>query len=491
MPRLNTRPQEGKEETTPIFSLFMKSPNCFRSPSPGYMSALAKDAENEFPVFALESIGDLRQLTSPSGYSQNVQMITTMRANLSKLLVDARKSGRINGKDRMVRRCFQTGCLIRKGKRRKTWVARWREIVIQLDGTPKRVLRAEVLGLVSDLSEREARNRMAGLLRPINEGKYRPEATITFGQFLKECWEPAVMPQLKPSSVRYYGLQIRCHLLPTFGTWRIRDITKAEVQRFLANKRKQGFSGSSVHGMRTAFGKVLQAAVDWSYLEQNSARGIRLGDRTPTQERAYLLPEQLSPLLNSLPEPCRKLVVIATLTGLRIGELLALRWKHVDFVHDVLHVRETVHEGKFGSPKTKSSRRDVPMSQPVREALMGQRSEQTGADAENLIFTSRNGTPMNPKNLLRRILQPACRKLNLPVISWHSFRHTHATLLGEVGESLRTAQAILGHSDLKTTLNIYTHAIPESQKRAVEKVAGLVFPSVPEFSAGTENGKLN
>ncbi|PYT49121.1 MAG: hypothetical protein DMG43_16260, partial [Acidobacteria bacterium] len=110
---------------------------------------------------------------------------------------------------------------------------------------------------------------------------------------------------------------------------------------------------------------------------------------------------------------------------------------------------------------------------------------------ENLIFTSRNGTPMNPKNLLRRILQPACRKLNLPVISWHSFRHTHATLLGEVGESLRTAQAILGHSDLKTTLNIYTHAIPESQKRAVEKVAGLVFPSVPEFSAGTENGKVN
>jgi len=107
------------------------------------------------------------------------------------------------------------------------------------------------------------------------------------------------------------------------------------------------------------------------------------------------------------------------------------------------------------------------------------------------VFTSRNGTPMNPKNLLRRVLQPACRKLNLPVISWHSFRHTHATLLGEVGESLRTAQAILGHSDLKTTLNVYTHAIPESQRRAVNKVAGLLFPSVPQFSAGTENGSVN
>jgi integrase len=69
------------------------------------------------------------------------------------------------------------------------------------------------------------------------------------------------------------------------------------------------------------------------------------------------------------------------LTGLRIGELLALRWKHVDLVHDVIHVRETVYEGHFGSPKTKSSRRDVPMSEPVREAFLAQRSVLTGANA--------------------------------------------------------------------------------------------------------------
>lgn len=198
---------------------------------------------------------------------------------------------------------------------------------------------------------------MATLLRPINEGRYRAEATITFSQFITECWEPAVVPHLKASSIRYYGLQIRCHLLPRFGVWKIKDITRAEVQRFLAEKRKQGFSGSSVHGMRTALGKVLQTAVDWNYLEHNSARGIRLGDRSPVQERLYLLPNQLSLLLNSLSEPCRTLVVIIVLTGLRIGELLALRWKHIDFKHDVIHVRETVYEGQFGAPKTKSSRR--------------------------------------------------------------------------------------------------------------------------------------
>ena len=414
-----------------------------------------------------------------------------MPATLGKLAADASKSGRINGEDRMIRRCFQTGCLFKKGKRRKTWVVRWRESLIQPDGTTKRVLRAQVLGLVNELSEREARNKVGVLLRPINEGKYRPEATITFGQFLKECWEAAVVPHLKPTSVRYYGKQIERHLLPRFREWRIRDITKAEVYRFLGQKRMQGLSGSSVHGIRTALGKVLQAAVDCEYLEQNAARGIRLGDRAPVQERAYLMPERLSPLLNSLSEPCRTLVVITVLTGLRIGELLALRWKHVDLIHDAIHVRETVYEGRFGSPKTKSSRRDVPMSQPVREAFLAQRRKLTGTDPETLVFACRNGTPLNPKNLLRRVLQPACRELGLPVVGWHSFRHTHATLLGEVGESLRTAQAILGHSDLATTLNVYTHAIPESQKRAVDKVAGLLFPNVPEFSVSTENRKVN
>jgi len=337
----------------------------------------------------------------------------------------------------------------------------------------------------------EAHNRVGVLLRPINEGKYRPEATMTFGQFLNECWGPAVVPHLKPTSFRYYGKQIQRHLLPTFGGVRIRDITRAEVQRFLGQNRKQGLSGSSVPRIRTALRKVLQAAVDWNYLDQNPARAIRLGDRTPVQERAYLLPDQLSALLNSLSEPCRTLIVITVLTGLRIGELLALRWKHIDFMHSAIHVRETVYEGRFGSPKTKSSRRDVPMSQPVREAFQAQQSVLSGTDGDSLIFTCRNGTPLNPKNLLRRALQPACRELGLPVIGWHSFRHTHATLLGEVGESLRTAQAILGQSDLKTTLNVYTHAIRESQKRAVAKVAGLMFPNVPEFSANPENGNVN
>lgn len=78
------------------------------------------------------------------------------------------------------------------------------------------------------------------------------------------------------------------------------------------------------------------------------------------------------------------------------------------------------------------------------------------------------------------------------MISWHSFRHTNATLLGKVGESVKTAQAILGHSDLGTTLNTYMHAIPDSQRCAVERVAGVLFPDVPKFNPDSEeSGRVN
>ena len=215
-----------------------------------------------------------------------------------------------------------------------------------------------------------------------------------------------------------------------------------------------------------------------------------MGDRTPKTEPLYLAPPEVLRLFSCLSEPCRTLVLVAVLTGMRIGEILALRWKNLDLLRGIIQVRESMTERHFGAPKTKSSKRNVPMSGPLRQALEQQRARCRQTEPDDLVFGTSKHTPLNPKNLLRRVLRSACVKLELPLISWHSFRHTHATLLGEVGESLRTTSAILGHSNLGTTM-IYAHAIPESQRRAVDKVAEILFPSVPKFSAPTENGKAN
>jgi integrase len=107
------------------------------------------------------------------------------------------------------------------------------------------------------------------------------------------------------------------------------------------------------------------------------------------------------------------------------------------------------------------------------------------------VFGTASGTPLNQKNLYNRVLAPACDRIKQPRVSWHSFRHTHATLLTEVGESIKTAQSLLGHSDIGTTLNTYSHVIPDSQRRAVERVAGVLFSDVLELDDSANNGKIN
>jgi site-specific recombinase XerD len=133
----------------------------------------------------------------------------------------------------------------------------------------------------------------------------------------------------------------------------------------------------------------------------------------------------------------------------------------------------------------------IPMSGVLAKILQAHRTAAVRAAADDLAFCTLKGTPLSPQNLYNRALAPACDRIKQPRVSWHSLRHTHATLLGEVGESLRTAQAILGRSDLETTLNTYMHAIPDSQRRAVEKVAEVLCPLVPKFDGAIPEGVVN
>jgi integrase len=209
------------------------------------------------------------------------------------------------------------------------------------------------------------------------------------------------------------------------------------------------------------------------------------------RERRFYSLEQIRSLLTELPEPCASVVSIAVLTGMRIGEILALRWKRINLLGATLEVAESYSSGEFGPPKTKSSRRVIPISSALRRVLEGQRARMAPETPEDLVFRTIRGTPLSDKNLYNRELAPACDRIKQPRVSWHSFRHTHATLLHVNGETLKTAQALLGHSDLETPLNVYTHTVPDSQRNAVERVAGVLFSDVLSSSAATPGGRPN
>lgn len=415
-----------------------------------------------------------------------------MPQNAGTLMPNARKCGRANGKDTMARPRYQDGSLFIRGKRTKMWVARWREDVIQDNGTLRRTQRTVVLGSMTELSRREARALLQKRVSEINQGRHRARPMMTLEKFAREQWQPSALLALKRSSANYYNFQLDKHILPQLGSCRLCDVTRPVIQQFLLDRKRKGYSGSTVHGIHTTLAKVLQAAVEHGYLESNPARAIQIGEREPKREKTVLSSAQVQTLLQNLAEPCRTVVLTAVLTGMRIGEILALRWKRVDFLRATVEVAETFSDGQFGTPKTRSSRRVIPMSAALQEALAVHKLNRGSTKPDDPIFATSRGTPFSPKNLYNRVLAPTCDRLGLPRVSWHSFRHVNATLLGEVGESVKTAQAILGHSHLETTLNTYMHAIPDSQRRAVERVAGVLFPDVPKSTpASNEAGTVN
>jgi len=105
------------------------------------------------------------------------------------------------------------------------------------------------------------------------------------------------------------------------------------------------------------------------------------------------------------------------------------------------------------------------------------------------VFATRDGKPLDRRNLLRRDLQPVCKALGLPPTSWHTLRHSNATFLDAVGAPLGTVQALLGHATPEITRSVYLHAVPEDQRRAVEKLEELLFgPKWTQIQEGQESG---
>ena len=377
----------------------------------------------------------------------------------------------------MARRRYQRGCLFLRGKNRKVWVLRYREDVMLPDGQIARANRSEVLGPLVDIPTRRIAQRLVeSRLRAINQGIYRPKSTMTFREFVETQWQPNLFPTFKLSTRRGYAQLLRKHLLPFFGNCKLTEISRQSVQAFVAQLGKR-LAPQTVCLARNLLSKVFSTAIGWSYVDGNPVTGVRLPSRIIQRERTALTAEQVRKLIAALPEPCKSMVLIAVLTGLRRGELFALRWGAVDFERKVIQVRESVYEGHFDAPKSRSSVRTIPMGEALGEIFLRLRGK--NAAPSDLVFASRKGTPLRPENVLKRMIHPACECLRLPKVGWHNLRHTSATLLHQ-HEPLRVAQAILGHSDLQTTLG-YTHVLPGWQREAMNRLEReILFPTVPK-----------
>jgi len=371
-------------------------------------------------------------------------------------------------------RRFQRGSIYKRGKRKKMWVARWWEDAIGTDGVANRLRRSEILGSIAEIPTRgQAEQLLADRLRPLNSGEFRPNSSRTFRDYAEGSWLLEVLPAVKHSTRRHYQYLLKVHLYPAFGSLQLRLITRDAVQSLLSAKLRSGLSWATVKHIRTVLGAVMGAAEMAELIPSNPVRKTRLPRRGPRKEKAIIAPEKIRELLDALPEPSQSLARLLVFTGLRIGELLALRWRDVDLESGVLRVTRSVYEGHFDEPKTARSRRSVPLGAESMKTLLARKPE--GANPEGLIFSTRTGTAFERHNLSYKQLRPTCKKLRLTGVSWHWLRHANATLLDAVGTPLGTVQALLGHSSAEITREIYLHSLPADARTAVQKVEDLLI----------------
>ena len=348
------------------------------------------------------------------------------------------------------------------------------------NGTQGRSHRSVVLGLVSDLPTRaQARDELDKRLRSLNEGTQHVQSAVRFSTFVEDDWMTLAFPTYKRTTQRSYRLVLQRHVLPYFGDWKLCDITEQDVQRFVLGKFRQGLAWQSVRNAWILLSSILTCAKKYGVVSTNAASGVRFPTRPESRSPRVLTPEECAALLGQLREPFRTMVALAALTGLRVGELLALRWGALNLPGGVLAVRESVFQGEFDTPKTRKSRRTIPLG-PRAVALLGRhRTLVVSSAPEALLFANAEGLPYQADRLLRDELKPAAQRASVASVTWHGLRHMHSTWLHDLGVPAKVAQEQLGHASITTTLGTYTHVVPETHRQAIHDLEGYLFPSVP------------
>src|SRR5713226_2601505 len=227
---------------------------------------------------------------------------------------------------------------------------------------------------------------------------------------------------------------------------------------------------------------LFNAAMRWELIpyQHNRMSLVRVKDSSKRQrEPKPLSVDEFKKVIESIPEPFRTMCIVAMGLGLRVSEILGLRWRDIDWGGLRLAVREAYVYGKQGDVKTQASHRWMPLDCLLAEKLRQHKRRLAPlAKSDDWVFANPGtGKPYWPGRIQENWLVPAAQKAGLGRVGWHTFRHIHSTLLHALGVDLKVQQELLRHADIRTTMNIYTQAVPTALRKANSKVVRLVLPA--------------
>lgn len=348
------------------------------------------------------------------------------------------------------------------------------------------------LGSVRKPGTREGLTRTqaeAKLRKLIDEVTYvSPEGRLTFEEVAERYLHHVEhVKERKPSTVQDYRIMVRRHLAPYFDMVGkpIDRITPDDVAGYMALKRRQGYASKTVSNHLTFAHGVFGFALKRGLAPGNPVAVIdRPRAAEPDADFRYLELEQLEAIIRSTPNDNRGpldavLYLTAAMTGLRQGELAALRWRDVDWIAGVIRVRQTFSRNEWGKPKSRRAVRAVHMADRVAAELDRHFKRSAYQDDGDLVFCHPNtGNPYDAKAMRDRFYDAMrAAKLGHLVgrengITFHSLRHTFGTRMAAVGVPMRTLQEWMGHRDYATTL-IYADFAPDASQGA--SFAALAF----------------
>lgn len=299
---------------------------------------------------------------------------------------------------------------------------------------------------------------------------------LRLGDWLEQ-WLTLKRPSLAPKTAANYEYVMRKHLLPLLGQRKVQELKPSDVRAAYAQLAHQGFSKSLLHQVRVILRQALQEALFDEIVARNVAEVARLPSFRRSKAARALSGEEVGTFLRAAGEHrLGPLFEFALSTGLRRGEVCALRWGHLDLERGLLLVREnvTVVNGKatLGAPKTESGIRDLHLA-PETVTLL--RQLQPGRPPEGYVFTNPQGARLYPDSLTKLAGKLAARA-GLGELRFHDLRHTFASLMLSRGVPMEVVSEKLGHSRPSTTADIYRHIFAEEHVRHTFALTDLLAP---------------
>lgn len=330
-------------------------------------------------------------------------------------------------------------------------------------------------------TRREAHESLTKALADKQNGLPSNPSQQTVGQFLTSWVEDTVKMTLRPRTYDSYSRIIRNHIVPSLGSIKLQKLSRQHLQHLYRVKKEEGYT-RTLQLIHAVLHSALNKAVMWDLVPRNVVDVVSC-PRVPRKEMKVLTVDQVKRFLEIAKDSHEyALYVLAVTCGLRQGELLALKWSDYDSQNGIIQIQRQLQwfggDFQFSKPKTSKSRRAIVLPTLAKNALQHHKANQNKQRLlmgeewydHNLIFPTLKGTPVRQSNLIRRSFHPLLKKAGLPRIRFHDLRHTAATLLFQQGVHPKLVQELLGHSQIRQTLDCYSHVLQPMMKEVARQM---------------------